>query len=132
MSPRLSRSIPFWILIAGSAASAAGGAYLLVDKLGGMDTRLIDGSATTSDVYVGQIWAVVGAILLGAGLIGLALALTLGALRRLLVAPVAPTATADGADENGYDSGLGYTRTETVVTETTELPAPESEPVSAR
>ncbi|MFT4214562.1 MAG: dinucleotide-utilizing enzyme [Microbacterium sp.] len=81
MSTRLSRSVPYWILVAGSAASIAGGAYLLVDKLGGMDTRLTDGSATSNDVYVGQIWAVFGAILVGAGLVGLALALTLGALR---------------------------------------------------
>jgi len=79
--PRLIRSIPFWVLLIGSLASAAAGAFLLLDKLGGMDARLTDGSATSNDVYVGQIWAILGAILVGAGLVGLALALTIGALR---------------------------------------------------
>lgn len=86
---RLSRSTPFWVLVGGSVAATAGGAYLLISKLSGMDAGLTDGTATTSDVYVGQIWAVVGAILVGAGLIGFALALTLGALRALAAPPVA-------------------------------------------
>lgn len=80
-SPRLSRSVPYWLLVAGSAGTLAGGAYLLVERLGGMDARLTDGTATTNDVYVGQIWAILGAILVGAGLIGLALALSIAALR---------------------------------------------------
>ncbi|RZI94594.1 MAG: dinucleotide-utilizing enzyme [Microbacterium sp.] len=84
MSPRLTRSVPFWLLVAGSAGTLAGGVYLLIDRLGGMDARLTDGTATTNDVYVGQMWAVLGAVLVGVGAIGLALALTLGALRSLL------------------------------------------------
>ncbi len=83
-SPRLTRSVPFWLLVAGSAGTLAGGVYLLIDRLGGMDARLTDGTATTNDVYVGQMWAVLGAVLVGVGAIGLALALTLGALRSLL------------------------------------------------
>jgi hypothetical protein len=123
--PRLVRSIPFWLLIVGSLASSAGGAYLLLDRLGGMDARLTDGTATSNDVYVGQIWAVLGAILIGAGLIGFALALTVGALRSL--APAAPAEIVDApafddadtadettdaataaADEYGYEPELGY------------------------
>ena len=96
-SPRLTRSVPFWLLVAGSAGTLAAGAYLLIDRLGGMDARLTDGTATTNDVYVGQMWAVLGAVLVGAGAIGLALALTLGALRSLLhqrtVAQVAAAST---------------------------------------
>lgn len=122
--PRLVRSIPFWLLIVGSLASSAAGAYLLLDRLGGMDARLTDGTATSNDVYVGQIWAVLGAILIGAGLVGLALALTVGALRSFAPAPasevveppafddaeespaVAPAAPA--TDDYGYEPELGY------------------------
>jgi len=78
--PRLSRSIPFWVLIVGSVVALAGGTYLLVSKLDTMATMLTDGTATGVEVYAGQIWAVLGAILIGSGLIGLALALTLGSL----------------------------------------------------
>ncbi|MFM9500649.1 hypothetical protein ACKI1Q_44695, partial [Streptomyces galilaeus] len=44
------------------------------------------------EVYAGQIWAVLGAILVGVGAIGLALALTLGALRAIVAgaAPAVP------------------------------------------
>ena len=99
-SPRLSRSIPFWVLVAGSLGSLAGGAYLLVDRLGGMDARLTDGTATTNDVYVGQMWAVLGAVLIGTGLVGLALALTVGALRSLVSpAPLADVIVLDDAIE---------------------------------
>lgn len=87
--PRLVRSVPFWLLVVGSLATLGAGVFVLVDKLGGMDARLVDGTATMSDVYVGQVWAVLGAILVGAGLIGLALAATLGALRSFASTPVA-------------------------------------------
>ena len=92
--PRLTRSIPFWLLVAGSLASSAAGAVVLIDKLGTMETALTAGTATGVEVYVGQIWAVLGAILIGVGAIGLLLAFTLGSLRafatpREQVAPVA-------------------------------------------
>lgn len=83
---RLSRSTPFWVLVGGSVVTIAGGAYLLVSKLTLMASTLTDGTATGVEVYAGQIWAVLGAILVGVGAIGLALALTLGALRTI-VAP---------------------------------------------
>lgn len=102
-SPRLSRSIPFWLLIAGSLGSLAGGAYLLVDRLGGMDARLTDGTATTNDVYVGQVWAVFGAILIGAGILGLALALTVGALRSVVAGRPAVVETAPVVEEAELD-----------------------------
>ncbi|GAA3023775.1 dinucleotide-utilizing enzyme [Microbacterium dextranolyticum] len=86
---RLIRSTPFWVLVGGSVVTIAGGAYLLISKLTLMASTLTDGTATGVEVYAGQIWAVLGAILIGAGVIGLALALTLGALR----AVVSPAAT---------------------------------------
>lgn len=97
--PRLFRSIPFWILVVGSVASIAGGAYLLVEKLSTMTTALDAGTATGVEVYVGQIWAVLGAILVGAGVIGIALALVLGALRSLAAAPTAAAPAVEQLDE---------------------------------
>ena len=86
--PRLVRSIPFWGLVLVSIATAVAGALLLVDKLGSMTTTLTDGSATGVDVYVGQSVAVLGAILLGAGVIGVLLALAVATAAGLR--PVAP------------------------------------------
>lgn len=113
--PRLVRSIPFWTLIAGSAAAIGGGAYLLVDKLGTMEEALLAGTATGVEVYVGQVWAVVGGILIGAGVLGLALALTVASARSLVASP-APTGdtgarrddeevvTSDDAESNAVNS----------------------------
>lgn len=81
---RLSRSIPFWVLVGGSVVAIGGGVYLLVNKLTIMADTLTDQTATGVEVYPGQIWAAFGAILIGAGLVGLALALTLGALSSLI------------------------------------------------
>ena len=81
---RLIRSIPFWVLVGGSVVAIAGGASLLISKLTLMASTLTDGTATGVEVYAGQIWAVLGAILIGAGVVGLALALTLGALRAIV------------------------------------------------
>lgn len=77
---RVIRSIPFWVLVGGSLVAVGGGVYLLVDKLTIMASAIADGTATGVEVYPGQIWAVLGAILIGVGLIGLALALTLGTI----------------------------------------------------
>lgn len=80
---RVIRSIPFWVLVGGSVVAVGGGVYLLVDKLTVMASTLADGTATGVEVYAGQIWAVLGAILIGVGLTGLALALTLGTIGSL-------------------------------------------------
>jgi hypothetical protein len=130
----LHRSIRFWVLVGGSAATAATGAFLLVDKLAGMSTVLLDGSATGVDVYVGQVWAILGAILVGAGALGLGLALTLGVLRGLLTRETVETvAPEDDLQENdlqendafGYDRDLGYEDAERVE-------AADDEPVATR
>ena len=85
--PRLIRSIPFWILIAGSLATIGFGLWLTTDKLGVMSATLADGTATGVEVYVGQVWAIVGGILIATGLIGLALSLVLGAVSSLVAQP---------------------------------------------
>ena len=117
--PRLAGSIPFWALVVASLATAAFGAWLLLDKLGVMTTTLTDGTATGVEVYVGQSIAIVGGILLGAGVLGLLLTLAVAAIATLR--PYAPVDaieplewTADDAVDapaagHGYERGLGYT-----------------------
>jgi hypothetical protein len=117
--PHLVRSVPFWGLVVVSLATAAGGAYLLSDRLGSMTTVLTAGTATPVDVYVGQSVAVTGAIVLGAGIIGLLLALGITALSTLRPRTQVEPASSVDADEaasdaeqpadHGYDRGLGYT-----------------------
>ncbi len=84
--PRLVRSIPFWILLAGSLATTAFGAWLAVSTLGTMSVALTAGTATPVDVYVGQVWAIVGGILIATGIVGLALTLVVAAVRSFLPA----------------------------------------------
>lgn len=81
--PRLIRSIPFWGLVVVSLATIAGGWYITTDKIGSMTTTLTDGTATGVDVYVGQTIAQLGSILIGAGVIGILLALGIAALSTL-------------------------------------------------
>ncbi|MCR2809848.1 MULTISPECIES: dinucleotide-utilizing enzyme [unclassified Microbacterium] len=84
--PSLVRSIPFWILLVGSLATGVLGAWLTVDKLAVMSTALTAGTATPVDVYVGQVWAIVGGILIATGLVGLALALVVAVVRSFVPA----------------------------------------------
>ncbi|MEV8272885.1 dinucleotide-utilizing enzyme [Microbacterium sp. NPDC077184] len=81
--PPLARSIPFWVLLVGSVATTAVGAWLVSDRLGIMTATLNDGTATGVEVYVGQSVAVLGAILIGAGVIGILLALAVAAAATL-------------------------------------------------
>lgn len=96
--PRLVRSIPFWALVAASLATALYGAALLVDKLGVMTTTLTDGTATGVEVYVGQSVAVLGAILLGAGIVGILIALAVAAAATLR--PHAPVEVVEPIDRS--------------------------------
>ncbi|KRB37969.1 hypothetical protein [Microbacterium sp. Root180] len=94
--PRLVRSIPFWALVAASVATAVSGAVLLVDKLGVMTTTLTDGSATGVEVYVGQSVAGLGAILLGAGIVGILISLAVATAASLR--PLAPVEVVEPID----------------------------------
>ncbi|MET0813235.1 MAG: dinucleotide-utilizing enzyme [Microbacterium sp.] len=98
--PSLVRSIPFWVLVVASIASAGAGAAILADKISVMTTTLTDGSATGLEVYVGQTVAVVGAVLVGAGVVGILLALTVASLATLRpAAPVEVVEPIDWAEE---------------------------------
>ena len=52
-----------------------------------MTSTLLDGTATGIEVYVGQSLVVVGAALLGAGVIGILVAVALSAVQALLPSP---------------------------------------------
>jgi len=96
MNTSLTRSLPYWLLLVISLATAAVGGWLIAGQIGTMTTTLLDGTATGVEVYVGQSMVVVGAVLLGAGVLGILLALVLAAARALLTAPV--TAFAEPVD----------------------------------
>ncbi|MAP64872.1 MAG: dinucleotide-utilizing enzyme [Microbacterium sp.] len=105
--PRLVRSIPFWILLAGSAGVAGYGASMVTGTLDSMTTTLLDGTATGVDVYVGQSTAVVGAVLIGAGVVGLLLTLavaTAATLRPVAAPEVVEPPQADPDSELDDDT----------------------------
>lgn len=96
--PRLIRSIPFWGLLVVSLATIAAGWFLTTGELASMTTTLTDGTATGVDVYVGQSIAQLGAILIGAGVIGILLALGVAAVSTLR--PHAPVEVVEPIDWN--------------------------------
>jgi hypothetical protein len=109
--PRLIRSIPFWGLVVVSLATVAGGWFITTDKIASMTTTLTDGTATGVDVYVGQSIAQLGGILIGAGIVGILLALGIAALSTLrphapveVVEPVDGDAEADIAEAAPRDA----------------------------
>ena len=102
--PSLVRSIPFWILLVGSLATSAFGAWLAVNTLSTMSVALTDGTATPVDVYVGQVWAIVGGILIATGIVGLALALVLAVIRSFV--PVTDVEIIEALDWSADDDAL--------------------------
>ena len=97
MNTSLTRNLAYWLLLILSVASAAIGAWLITGQIGTMTTRLLDGTATNVEVYVGPSIVVVGAALLGAGVIGILFALVLAAAKALLPTPAPVAEDADVA-----------------------------------
>ncbi|MGO4678770.1 dinucleotide-utilizing enzyme [Microbacterium sp. 2MCAF23] len=89
MTRALNRSLPFWILVVASIGLIAAGVLTVLDHLGTMTATLKDGSATGLEVYGGQSWIVLGSALIGAGALGVLLALALTVLSTLLGAATA-------------------------------------------
>ncbi|WP_181164194.1 hypothetical protein [Microbacterium foliorum] len=87
MNKSLTRSIGFWLLLVLSLASAGIGGWLIAGQIGTMTSTLLDGTATGIEVYVGQSLVVVGAALLGAGVIGILVAVALSAVQAILPSP---------------------------------------------
>ncbi|MEU1973266.1 hypothetical protein ABZ477_16560 [Microbacterium sp. NPDC019599] len=125
--PRLVRSIPFWILLAGSLASIAVGAWLVVDKLTIMNTTLLDGTATGVEVYGGQSLITVGAALIGAGLVGLVATLFLGVLKSFV--PAAPVEVVEPIDWTAEEPAAVEPAEPVVAEPVAAEPVVEAEPV---
>ncbi|WP_285363225.1 hypothetical protein [Microbacterium sp. LMC-P-041] len=101
MNKSLTRSIGFWLLLVLSLASAGVGGWLIAGQVGTMTSTLLDGTATGIEVYVGQSLVVVGAALLGAGVIGVLIAVGLSAVQALLSSPApAVVGPIDGTNES--------------------------------
>ncbi|MFB4351202.1 hypothetical protein [Microbacterium sp. CR_7] len=129
MNKSLTRSIGFWLLLVLSLASAAVGGWLVAGQIGSMTTTLLANTATGVDVYVGQSLVVVGAVLLGAGVIGILIAVALTAVQSVLpsAAPVAVEAIDWTAEEPSPEPSeaapvaeTGAETSEDAVAETTE------------
>lgn len=87
MNKSLTRSIGFWLLLILSLAAAGVGGWLIAGQVSSMTTVLLANTATGVDVYVGQSLIGVGAVLAGAGVIGILIALALIAVQAIIPAP---------------------------------------------
>lgn len=116
--PTLVRSIPFWVLFVGSLALTGFGAWMVFDRLVGFENGVREGAAdqaaqldlSISTYTVGPA-ATAGAVILGAGVIGLLLTAAVAAIASVLPRPAVahveagdltaeetPDATADRLD----------------------------------
>lgn len=101
----LNRSIPYWVLSALSLVAVAAGGWLVWANTSTMQSTLLDGTATNVEVYVGQAWITAGAGILAAGIIGVLLALALGAATTLRAA--APPVVVEAIDWTDDDAPAG-------------------------
>lgn len=82
--PSLVRSIPFWVLLIASLALTVAGAWLVVDRVGRIQSGVVAQTAEGAiEVYAGPSIAIAGAVILGAGLVGLLLTLAVAAASTL-------------------------------------------------
>lgn len=123
----LTRSVPYWVLLVVSLASAAVGAWLASDQISTMTTTLLDGTATNVEVYVGPSKVVVGAALLGAGVVGVLFALVLAAAKALL--PAAPPVVVEPIDWTA-ESDEGETEPANELTDSNAVDAPSADSAS--
>ncbi|WP_102192914.1 hypothetical protein [Microbacterium aurantiacum] len=132
MKTSLTRNVPYWALLVLSVASAAVGVWLIAGQIGTMTARLLDGTATNVEVYVGPSIVLVGAVLLGAGVVGILLALVLAAAKALLRAP-APVAESEDRTGPEIDAveNAAEDATETVDADGA-APAQDAEPALTR
>ncbi|MCM3780569.1 hypothetical protein [Microbacterium hydrocarbonoxydans] len=116
MNKSLTRSIGFWLLLILSLVAAGVGGWLVAGQISSMTTTLLANTATGVDVYVGQSLVVVGAVLLGAGVIGIFIAVALTAVQSVLpsAAPVAVEAIDWTAQEPATAEALAAPVDETV------------------
>ncbi|MGK9221072.1 MULTISPECIES: dinucleotide-utilizing enzyme [unclassified Microbacterium] len=125
---RLTRSAAYWTLVLASVLAIAGGLALSLPRIGTMEEMLLNGTATGVEVYVGQAWITLAAGLVGAGAVGLILALALAAAKAL-VAPRAAEAQAPAAsaedepidDEPADDEPAAHVHTAPAISEPAEI-----------
>ncbi|WP_372969829.1 hypothetical protein [Microbacterium sp.] len=120
MNKSLTRSIGFWLLLILSLASAGVGGWIIAGQLGTMTSTLLDGTATGIEVYVGQSLVVVGAALLGAGVIGILIAVALSAAQALV-----PSATPVVAEPIDWAAGSPESDESAIAAEATALDTPD-------
>jgi len=134
MNKSLTRSIGFWLLLILSLAATAVGGWLISGQLGTMTTTLTDGTATGVEVYVGQSLVVVGSVVLGAGIIGILIAVALTAVQALIpaqapavVEPIDWTAENDGPPADADATGVETVTTPPADAEATDVDRIESD-----
>ena len=101
--PSLTRSIPFWALVVLSLAAVAYGAWFALSQITAMTAALSGPAPTAAEVYGPQSLAIVGAVVLGAGIVGILLALALAALRALV--PSEPLEVVEVAEQVDVHAG---------------------------
>jgi hypothetical protein len=86
--PRLISSIPFWVLLVASLAAVASGVWVVLDRLERISTAILTQTPeAVIEVYQSQSTIIVGAVVLGAGLVGLLITLGVAALSTLRTQP---------------------------------------------
>jgi len=128
--PTLSRSVPFWFLVVLSLAAIAFGGWLAQSRIARMNAALAAETATLVDVYSNQSYAFVGAVVLGAGMVGILLALTV-ASARALVRPSGPRSRSLAA-ETGLRNAAPTVPTSPAVPTATATPAAGPPPATDR
>ena len=118
MNKTLTRSAGFWLLIVVSLAAVGVGGWMIAGQVGTMTTTLMDGTATGVEVYV-------GAVVLGAGLVGLLLSLGLVAARTLVTSPITGAPIVEHEEPIVQDEAV---ETVSVPREEPSLPATDTEP----
>ena len=121
--PRLTTSIPFWVLLVLSLASVIGGLVIVFRQIDAMQAVLDDPNATVVTVYVAQSWAIVGAALLGAGVIGLVATLAVAAVVSTRPRPDVAVETIDWTSEDESAPEPAVSAAPTVAAAATTAPA---------
>jgi hypothetical protein len=127
--PTLTRSIPFWALVVLSIAAVAFGAWFSLSQISTMTAGITDQTATAAGVYGAQSLVILGAAVLGAGLIGILLALTIAALRAFV--PTQSLDVVEVADDDVHAGPWDAASTGEVAVASAPVAAPAATPAAA-
>jgi len=121
--PRLVTSIPFWVLLVLSLASVIGGLVVVFQQIDAMQAVLNDPNATVVTVYVAQSWAIVGAALLGVGVLGVLTTLAVAAVVSTRPRPDVSVEAIDWASDEESTPETAFAAAPTVAAVATTAPA---------